>query len=112
MMKREERKAAIAAYKERKADAGIYVVRCGASGQQWVGSAPDLRTIWNRLSFALRQGDDHPSSLQTAWREHGAGSFAFDVVERVDAEKLVYGGHRTLRDRVNHWVQALQAEPI
>ena len=53
-MKREDRKAAIAAYKERKADAGLYVVRCAASGQQWVGGTLDLRTIWNRLSFMLR----------------------------------------------------------
>lgn len=111
-MKREDKKAAIAAYKERKADAGIYLVRCSASGQQWVGSAADLRTIWNRLSFALRQGNQRPFSLQAAWRDHGAEAFIFDVVERVDAEKLVYGRERTLGDRVTHWSKTLSAEPI
>ena len=112
-MNREDRKAAIAAYKERKSDAGIYVVRCAASGQNWVGSAADLRTIWNRLSFTLRQGDARPSpSLQAAWREHGPGAFAFEVVERLDADKLSYGSERTLRDRVDHWRKAHQAEAI
>ena len=48
-MKGEDRKRAVAAYKERKVEAGIYVVRCLASGQVWVGSAPDLSTIQNRL---------------------------------------------------------------
>ena len=55
-MNRETRKAAVAAYKERKAEPGIYAVRCMASGQAWVGGAPDLATIWNRVSFTLRQG--------------------------------------------------------
>jgi len=111
-LKREDRKAATAAYKERKSDAGVYVVRCAASGQQWVGHAPDLRTIWNRLTFTLRQGGARPASLQQAWTEHGADSFTFDVVERIDAEDLEVGGARTLRDRVDHWRAALPAEPM
>ena len=32
-----DRKAAIAAYKERKTIAGVFVVRCAASGEAWVG---------------------------------------------------------------------------
>ena len=111
-MKHEDRKAAIAAYKERKADVGIYVVRCAASGQAWVGSAPNLATIWNRLSFSLRQGDARRPSLLDAWREHGAGSFTFDIVERLDVEKLDYGRDRTLRDKQEHWRRMLGAEPI
>lgn len=50
------RKAAVAAYKERKVEAGAYVVRFTASGQAWVGSAPDLATIGSRIWFSLRQG--------------------------------------------------------
>ena len=111
-MKPEDRKAAVAAYKERKAVAGVYVVRCATTGQQWAGSAPDLATIWNRLSFTLRQGADPHRSLQTAWREHGAASFTFEIVERVDVEKLVYGRERALRERRDHWCETLHAEPI
>ena len=67
-MKSEERKAAVAAYKLRKAVPGIYVVACATTGEQWAGSAPDLATIWNRLSFTLRQGANTHRSLQAAWR--------------------------------------------
>ncbi|MET4040164.1 hypothetical protein ABIC03_001849 [Bradyrhizobium sp. RT6a] len=44
-----DRKAAIAAHKERKTVAGVYVVRCAASGEAWVGQAPNLDTIQNRI---------------------------------------------------------------
>jgi hypothetical protein len=111
-LKREDRKAAIAAYKERKADVGVYVVRCAASGESWVGSAPDLRTIWNRLAFTLRQGSARNGSLQAAWTKHGADAFTFEVVERIDTEDLAYGGDKTLKDRVSHWSKALKAEPM
>src|SRR5271165_7155605 len=92
-LRRDDRKAAIAAYKERKADVGIYVVRCAASGQQWVGSTQDLRTIWNRVSFTLRLGNGRPPSLQQAWTKHGAGSLTFDVVERIELEVTTRTGH-------------------
>jgi hypothetical protein len=45
-MNRSERKAALSAYKERRAVAGVYAIHCAATGEQWLGSAPDLSTIW------------------------------------------------------------------
>ena len=36
-MDRSERKAAVSAYKERKAVAGVYAIRCAKTGEQWVG---------------------------------------------------------------------------
>ncbi|MET4276026.1 hypothetical protein ABIB68_004682 [Bradyrhizobium sp. F1.2.2] len=50
-----DRKAAIAAYRERKTVAGIYVIRCAASGEAWIGQAPNLETIQNRIWFSLRR---------------------------------------------------------
>lgn len=41
----EDRKAAIAAYKERKVIGGVYAVRCAATGEVWVGrGGPTLPT--------------------------------------------------------------------
>jgi hypothetical protein len=111
-MNRENRKAAIAAYKERKPEPGIYVVHCEASGQQWIGSAPDLGPIWNRISFALRQGVASPKSLQTAWKDHGAESLRFEIVEMLDDEQLVFGRDRMLKERLGHWAGKLGAETI
>jgi hypothetical protein len=85
-MKREDKKAALAAYKERKAEPGVYVVRCTTTDQIWVGTAPELTAIWNRLSFSLRQGAQTPASLQTAWNAQGADSFTFEPIETLTDE--------------------------
>jgi hypothetical protein len=111
-MKREDKKAALAAYKERKAEPGVYVVRCTATDKVWVGAAPELPTIWNRLSFTLRQGAQTPASLQAAWKEHGPESFTFEPIEALTDEQLVFGRDRMLKERRAHWCEALEAEAI
>lgn len=111
-MDRSERKAAVSAYKERKATAGVYAVRCTATGEQWVGAAPDLSTIWTRRAFALRQGVETNRALQSAWNAHGPESFAFRIVEEIDLDELTYGRERALKERVQHWREVLGAAAI
>ena len=111
-MDRSERKAAVAAYKERKTVAGLYVVRCAATGAEWVGAAPDLSTIWTRRAFALRQGAETNKALQSAWNAHGAESFAFRILEEIDLDEIPYGRERALKERIRHWREALGAEAI
>ena len=111
-MTRDDRKAAKAAYKERKTVAGIYSVRCRPSGQIWVGRAPDVDTMQNRLWFTLRFGNDPHRSLQAAWTTHGAGSFTFEILERLKEEDLPYIRQDLLKGRLAHWQVALEATSI
>jgi len=111
-MKGEDRKAAVLAYKERKVEPGIYAVRCAASGQAWVGSAPDLSTIQNRQWFALRQGIHSNPSLQQAWNAHGADAFAFEIVERMEDEEIRIVRDRLLKEALARCAEALGAERI
>lgn len=111
-MQGEDRKAAISAYKERKVEAGIYAIRCRPSDQIWVGSAPDLATIQNRLWFTLRQGSNSHRSLQQAWTAHGAEAFAFEIVERLEDEAIDYVRSRLLKARLLRWTDELQAVRI
>ena len=111
-MRSEDRKAVTAAYKERKAVAGIYALHCDPSGQRWVGRAMDLGTVQNRLWFMLRQGLDRSRSLQAAWTRHGPQSFTFEEVERLDDETLAYVRDKLLKERLAHWCAALAAEAI
>jgi hypothetical protein len=106
-MKGEDRKRAVAAYKERKVEAGIYVVRCLASGQVWVGSAPDLSTIQNRLWFTLRQGRNSHRSLQEAWNAHGSEAFAFEVVARLNDDDPSYIRNSALKSLHSEWLEKL-----
>jgi hypothetical protein len=82
-----DRKAAIAAYKERKAPAGIYAVRCAAARQVWVGASPDLDKIQNRLWFGLRLGKDPHLDLQAAWTQYGAESCYVEIVQPVEFQE-------------------------
>ena len=111
-MDRSERKAAVSAHKERKAIAGVYAIRCAATDEQWIGSAPDLSTIWTRRMFALRQGVEMNQALQSAWNTHWAESFTFRILEEIDLEQLTYGRERALKERIALWREALGAEAI
>lgn len=111
-MKTIDKKLAIAAYKERKAVIGIYLVRCLTSGEAWIGQSPNLDTVQNRIWFALRLGSSPHASLQKAWHEHGADNFTFEVVEQLDDEESLYFRDDLLKKRLKHWQSTLQATPL
>lgn len=104
-----DRKAAKAAYKERKPAAGIYAVRCAPTGQVWVGAAPNLDTIQNRIWFSLRHVGSAFRPLQAAWKEHGEESFTFEELERLDEDVSPIRQKDLLKARAAHWQEALQA---
>jgi len=107
-----EKKAAAAAFRDKKAIAGIFAVRCVANGRIWVGRTPNLAAIWNRLSFSLRQGANANPSLQAAWREHGAENLVFGEVERLEDEQLGFVRDSLLKERLAHWRAALGATAL
>lgn len=102
-----DRKAAAAACKERKVVAGIFAIRCAASGRSWVGRAPDLATIWNRTTFTLRQGSHPNRALQTAWRERNGDGFVCETLEPLDDD--THPTERAVQARLAHWIAALPA---
>lgn len=106
------RKAAIAAYKERKSVAGIFVIRCTATAETWVGQTPDLEKIQNRIWFTLRQGSHSCRSLQAAWTAHGPDSLALEECERLEQEEVHYIRDALLKERVLHWRSQLNAEAV
>ncbi|WP_414471320.1 GIY-YIG nuclease family protein [Microvirga sp. M2] len=107
-----DRKAAIAAYKERKTPAGIFAVRCSATGQVWVGRSRHLDTQQNGLWFTLRLGSGMNRSLQAAWNACGEAAFTFEELERLPEETLAYVLQATLKERLVHWKAELDAALI
>lgn len=108
----ERRKAAIAAYKERKAAVGIFAVRCAPDGAVWVGQTRDLDKVWNRISFSLRTGADPRRDLQAAWNAHGGANFAFEALETLEDEKLDFARQSALDERTAYWRKKLGAAAI
>ncbi len=111
-MMREDRKAAIAAYKDRKVAAGIYAVRCAPTGEQWIGWAGDLSTIRNRVWFALRLGNHGQRAMQAAWNAHGADAFDLVEVERFEDEEPDYVRDARAKERMAFWRKELNAGNI
>ena len=107
-----DRKAASAAYKERKTIAGIFVIRCKASAEQWVGQASNLEKIQNRIWFTLRQGSHTCRSLQAAWTAHGPDGLTFGECERLEEEETPYIRDALLKERALHWRKQLGAEAV
>jgi hypothetical protein len=107
-----DRKAATAAYKERKTFAGIFVIRCTASPQAWVGQTPNLEKIQNRIWFTLRQGSHTCRTLQAAWTAHGPDSLTFRECERLEEEATPYIRDALLKERALHWRSQFGAEAV
>lgn len=107
------RKALVREYLDRKVEAGIYAVRCAASGEVWVGATPDLATRQSGLWFTLRHGSHSEKTLQAAWTAHGEARFGFEAVEVIDDEALgPIGKASLLKDRRSAWVEALGARGL
>jgi hypothetical protein len=106
-----DRKAAVAAYRERKTPAGVFAVRCPASGEAWVGHAPDVDAIRNRIWFTLRQGGSSYLQLQAACAAHGLEALEFEVLERVEEDSALARA-RILKERTAHWRERLVAAAI
>jgi hypothetical protein len=111
-MNSDDKKVAIAAYKKHKTVAGIFAVRCGATGQVWVGQSPNLDTIQNRIWFSLRLGSNSNRDLQSAWAAHGADNFTFEPLERLKDEELPYIRDALHKERFMHWRSALKGSAI
>jgi hypothetical protein len=107
-----DRKAAIAAYKERKTVAGVFAIRCKATAQAWVGQTPNLEKIQNRIWFTLRQGSHTCRSLQVAWTTHGPDSLTFEECERLEEEETPYIRDALLKERALRWRSQLNAEVV
>jgi len=107
-----DRKAAVAAYKERKSVCGIYALRCAPSGEVWVGYAADMEKIRNRLDFTLRSGATPHRSLKEAVQAHGVQAIAFEALEEREEEEPGFARAAWRKARLAHWRAELGAMVI
>ena len=111
-MNHQDRKAAVAAYKERKSAWGVYAVICGATGDVWVGHSRHVDTRQNGLWFALKLGTSPHASLQAAWTQHGEEAFRFEELERLRDDFPEIARLDELKRRQTLWRARLQASAL
>jgi hypothetical protein len=80
------RKARKAQYREQPPEAGVYRIVNGVSGCSLLGSAVNLPSVGNRLSFA--KSTNLPGALDQRIRKdveaHGIDAFTFEVLETLE----------------------------
>jgi hypothetical protein len=111
-MDRQARKAAVAAYKERKAAHGVFAVICRATGQAWVGVSRHVDTQQNSLWFGLKHSGGPYKSLREAWAAHGEDEFRFEELERLRDDFPAVTRSSELKNRQAIWVARLQATAL
>jgi hypothetical protein len=111
-MDKQERKTAVAQYKERKSVYGVYAVICRSTGEAWVGISRNLEAQKTSLWFTLRQGSGPFQSLKDAWTLRGESEFRFEELDRLkdDFSDMLRAGE--LKKRRDLWMARLQATPI
>ncbi|SDW36988.1 hypothetical protein SAMN05444336_101837 [Albimonas donghaensis] len=112
----EARRAAVAAWKERKPLAGVYAVHCRPEGADqpsaWVASSPDLPALENRFAFTLRMNNAPHPSMNAAFRAHGADAFSMEILETLPADAEDIARPRLLKDMRDAWAEKLGAKRI
>jgi len=111
-MDRLDRKAAVAAYKERKPAFGVYAVICAATGEAWVGQSRHVDTQQNSLWFQLKHGGGRCPSLQAAWTQHGEAEFRFEELERLREDFPELNRLDELKRRRALWLARLHASAL
>src|SRR4051812_15961381 len=102
-----DRKAVTAAYNERKRLAGIYAVRCAATGEMWIGESRHVDSHRNGLWFSLKNGSYPIRTLQAAWKQYGEQQFDFEVLEHLTDDLTPYLQQKALRERLDFWPATL-----
>ncbi len=109
-MDNQSRRDLVRDFKDRKTLAGVYAVRCAASGQTWIAGVRNVGSQQNKLWFGLKTGGHPNKAMQAAWTAHGAEAFVFEIVETIDDETLsAIGLADQIKARERHWIEALGA---
>jgi hypothetical protein len=107
-----DRKAAIRQFKQRVPSRGVYALRCVASNQVWVGTAPDLEAKRNSVAFQLRNALHRDPALKAASTTHGEAAFQFEILETLEADTPALLIRDLLTKKSKDWQARLGALPI
>ncbi len=98
-----------AEYKTAGTTAGVFQVRNLVDGRVLVASGLDVQGIINSHRFQLGCGGHRNRALQASWRELGAASFAFEVLDTLAPDADDPAGLRAeLTELEKLWLEKLQ----
>lgn len=80
----EHKKALKDLYKNRTVTGGVFAIRCEGSGHTWLKAAQNLAGQQSRFQFAVTHDSCWEPGMLPDWKEYGAASFTFTVLEELE----------------------------
>jgi hypothetical protein len=71
-------------YKSRVVTGGVYCIKCDGNGRSWIKSTKDLAGQKNRFEFFVSTDYCPEPGMSFEWKQYGANSFSFTVLEKID----------------------------
>ena len=110
-MDKQNRRDLVRDYKEQRTVAGVYAIRCAATGDIWVAGSRNIDAQQNSSWFSLRSGGHPNKQLQAVWTAHGPDAMTFEILERIaDKDLSPIGLADAVKSRTRHWLAELGAQ--
>ncbi|HPN38903.1 MAG TPA: GIY-YIG nuclease family protein [Melioribacteraceae bacterium] len=71
------------AYKEKKAQIGIYKIENKVNGKIYIGSSLNIQARFNRHKMSLSTGIEEVKELLNDYRKYGEENFEFSIVDLI-----------------------------
>lgn len=86
-MDKNERKAAVAAYKQRKITGGVFRIANRETGRRLLMADLDLKGAENRFRFSQATGSCTYGKLSGDWARYGGTVFEFEALEEIEKKE-------------------------
>ncbi|MFY9216784.1 MAG: GIY-YIG nuclease family protein [Tepidanaerobacteraceae bacterium] len=104
---KKRRKELLEQYKQIKTYIGIIQIKNNVNGKIFIDTCSNLKNRWFTLKWNLDMGRHPNSKLQKDWNELGQDAFAYEVLEKKEADK-VDDIRWELKKMKNNWLEKLQ----
>lgn len=75
-------------WENRHPEMGVIMIKCTATGDEFMGISKDTRADFNSNRFKL-QTDNHPNkNLQQLWEQYGNSDFEFSTIKILEYKDL------------------------
>jgi hypothetical protein len=99
-----------AQYLERKKIMGIFKISFVGDENIYLGAAPDIETIQNRISFTLKHTNDNKNEIAYLYKKFGLAHMKFDILEAIEFEADNYIRRKILKEKLGQYLLALNAK--
>ena len=106
-MDKQKRKELQEEYKKIKTYLGVIQIINQTNQKTYIAGYPNLKNKWYTLQEQLNMGRHANADLQRDWKEYGAASFTFSVLEEKDAGEI-NDVHWEVKQLEKSWLHKLQ----